>query len=172
MFNSSGQNSLEIASFWNQTSALKAITDFLQVPSSPRLEFVNFFSHSVVDRQSYRRTDETHIREVMRTDKARFVVFGELKLLVTQLQAPKKGCKILYLAWTEVEKTLKLIPESDYDIIFLGVGDVEEGILLRETLQTTDDKFAYFGVNFKKVCSNYLSVFEADLHFADIRAAP
>lgn len=149
VFNSSGQNALEIASFWNQGPALKALTEFLQSPTPPRLEFVNFFSHGVVNRQSYRRTDEAEIQTVMKSDKARFVVFAELRLLVTNMQPPQSGCQILYLTWTEIEKVLVNIPESERDIIFLGVGDIGKGVLLREAIETDDDKYAYFGINFK-----------------------
>jgi len=130
---------------------MQVLTNFLQAPTSPRLEFVNYFSHSVVNRQSYRRTDETEIKTVMKTEKAKFLVFAELRLLVTNLQPPKRGCQILYLTWPEIEKILVNIPDSERDIIFLGVGDVEKGILLREALQTEEDKLAYFAINLKKV---------------------
>ena len=160
LFNSSGQNALEIASFWNQDSALKALKEFLQAPSSPRLELVNFFSHSAVDRQSYRRSDEAEIQTVMKTEKARFVVFAELRLLVTNMQPPKHGCQVLYLTWSEIEKILVNIPEHERDIIFLGVGDIKKGILLREVDETDVDKYAYFGINFKKVSeANELTFF-------------
>ena len=153
VFNTSGQNALEIASFWNQGPALQALSEFLQAPTSPRLELVNYFSHGVVNRQSYKRTNETEIKTVMKSEKARFLIFAELRLLVTNLQPPKQGCQILYLTWCELEKVLESIPDSDRDIIFLGVGDVEKGVLLREAQQTDEDKYAYFGIHFKKVRS-------------------
>ena len=87
----------------------------------------------------------------MKSEKARFVVFGELKLLVTTLAPPKVGCRLLFFTWNEIEKYLGIVPESDRDVIFLGVGDIEEGVLIRETNSTVLDTFAYFAVNFKKV---------------------
>ena len=150
-FNCSGQNALDVASFCNQNVALKLLSDFLKPQMKPQMELVNFFSHSVVDRQSYKRTDEDSIRAVMKTDKAKFVVFGDLRLLISSCTPSKSGCQILYLSWNEIEKVIVTLSESDWNIIFLGVGDVEQGILIRETNDATSDKFAYFAINFKQV---------------------
>ncbi|CAK8694442.1 unnamed protein product [Clavelina lepadiformis] len=150
--NKNGQTATDVASFWNQNSALNAVRGFLRAKKSPELEFVNYFSHGVVDRQAYKRSDKGHIESVMKSEKSRFVVFGELRLLCAKALPPAKGSRVLYFTWHEMEKVLSLNEEDmERDIIFLGVGDVNKGTLLRETAGTTDDSFAYFAVNFKQV---------------------
>ena len=156
VFNSNGQNAVEIATFFNHGAAVKVFNDFLKPSKTPGLELVNFFSHSAVDRQSYKRTDQDNIQNIMRSSKSKFVVFGELQLLVTTESAPKTGCQVLYLTWSEIENFLKDLPKSEREIIFLGVGDIEKGVLMRETVGPVDDDIAYFAINFKKVSFDYL----------------
>jgi len=57
----------------------------------------------------------------------------------------------MLFSWKDVEKVLSDQSTIPHDLIFLGVGDVEEGRLFRETHVSGEDDLCYFAVNFKKV---------------------
>lgn len=143
-FNKTGQTSLDIACFWNHTSTANALRKFLNPSKATKLELVHHYSTSVVNRQSYSRSNVDYINEVKVSDKSRFLVFGELEVLTTQQD--KGDTKLAFFTWDEVKE---VVSENANHLIFLGVGDVEKGKLLRETHHVpSEDDVPYFAVNF------------------------
>lgn len=146
--NKSGQTPLAIANFWNQSSAAQTLEKFHNPKNVMSYELVNHFSQSSVDRQSYKRTDKEHIESVMKSETSKFLVFVEMQLVIAQRNYPKKGTKVVWFTWKDLETKLQ---SFKHDIIFLGVGDIVSGRLLRETPVSLSTDLAYFAVNFKKV---------------------
>jgi len=142
--NKTGQTSLDIASFWNHTATADTIRKFLQPPPTGRLEFVHHYSASVVNRQSYQRSNVEYINEVKVSDKSRFLVFGELEVLTTQKD--RGDTKLALFTWEEVKE---VVNNHKNTLIFLGIGDIEKGKLLRESHHApSDDDIPYFAINF------------------------
>uniref|UniRef100_H2Z6A0 NAD(+) diphosphatase n=1 Tax=Ciona savignyi TaxID=51511 RepID=H2Z6A0_CIOSA len=159
--NKSGQTALDIAHFWNQTQSANFLKGFLKPSSIPALESVHYFGYSVVDRQSYQRSDTQGMIDAMKSKKAKFIIFSDLKLLVLNDASPKDK-NVVYLSWEDVESCL----EEEHDLIFLGVGDIDKGLLVRETHHGTPDDLPYFAVNFKKdPSSENLNVDKYNAHF-------
>ena len=67
--NKTAQTPLDIACFWNHTSAANALRKFLSPPSSGRMELVHHYTTSVVNRQSYQRSDTNYIESVKISDR-------------------------------------------------------------------------------------------------------
>nr|CAB3264485.1 peroxisomal NADH pyrophosphatase NUDT12 [Phallusia mammillata] len=148
--NKSGQTPLGIANFWNQSTSAQLIQKFLEPEKGMQYELVNHFSVSSVDRQSYKRTDTEHIETAKKSPTSKFLVFAEMQLVISQCQHPKRGTEVVWFSWSDVEKNLN---SHEHDIIFLGVGDLASGRLLRETPTSCSSDVAYFAVNFKKELS-------------------
>ena len=56
----------------------------------------------------------------------------------------------IYLKWDNVKENLQ---NGNYDLVFLGVGNIEKGILMREGIACPEEhKYVYFAINYKKVC--------------------
>ncbi|XP_078484635.1 NAD-capped RNA hydrolase NUDT12 isoform X3 [Ciona intestinalis] len=148
--NKSGQTALDVASFWNQTGSVNFLNGFLKPNKSPVMEVVHYFGFSVLDRQSYQRSDENEMKKAMRMENAKYIVFADLQLLVSNDAVTGKSQNVVYLTWGEIEKYLS---DIDHDLIFLGVGDIDKGLLVRETHHAQLNDSPYFAVNFKKMPS-------------------
>nr|XP_009858585.1 peroxisomal NADH pyrophosphatase NUDT12 isoform X1 [Ciona intestinalis] len=149
--NKSGQTALDVASFWNQTGSVNFLNGFLKPNKSPVMEVVHYFGFSALDRQSYQRSDENEMKKAMRMENAKYVVFADLQLLVSNDAVTGKSQNVVYLTWGEIEKYLSIV---DHDLIFLGVGNIDKGLLVRETHHAQLNDSPYFAVNFKKMPSD------------------
>ena len=79
--------------------------------------------------------------------RSRFLVYGELEVLTTQKD--NSAAELSLFTWEDVKV---IASEADNHIIFLGVGDIEKGKLLRETHGAVDDDdIPYFAINFLTV---------------------
>ena len=64
--NKIGQSAGEIANFWGNKSVAETISAHLKPKLASQLEHVNYFSHSIVNRSSYKRSDQAFIDSEMR----------------------------------------------------------------------------------------------------------
>lgn len=156
LVNKSAQSAHDIATFWNHRAAADSIKSFLK-PRSQQLELVNYFSHQVVDRQGYKRNDKQFIDAEMVSSRARFMVFGKLQLLMrkTKSSGGEEGVhqEVVYLTWDEIRPLLDA--NAQHDLVFLGVGNIEKGKLLREgSVEADEDRMCYYAVNFKNEMPN------------------
>lgn len=148
LVNKIGQSACEISTFWGNKSIAEAISCHLNSKFSNQLEHVNYFSHSIVDRSSYKRSDQAFINSEMRSSRSKFLIFGELQLLMRQSE-DKLFKETIYLKWDNVKENLQ---NGNYDLVFLGVGNIEKGILMREGIACPEEhKYVYFAINYKKI---------------------
>lgn len=147
LVNKIGQSAGEIANFWGNKSVAETISSHLKPKLASQLEHVNYFSHSIVNRSSYKRSDQAFIDSEMRSPKARFLIFGKLQLFMRQLE-DKVFKETIYLKWDDVKDKLE---DEDYDVVFLGIGNLENGVLMREGVACPEEhKHVYYAINYKK----------------------
>jgi len=153
MVNKSAQSSLDVACFWNHHQVADRIRSFLKPIVQNQLEVVNYFSQSAINRQSYMRSDKDLIKDRMTSSKARFLVYGELQLLIRKLQDDSSK-EVIFKTWNEIQHLVSGENKLENDVIFLGIGDLARGKLMREGHLDDEDEersFFYFAVNFKRI---------------------
>lgn len=141
LINKSGQNTHQIASFWNHNNVVKKIDKFLSPQPSPRMEFVNYFGTSTIDRQAYQRKDIVYIESLKRLDSTRYLIFADLQLFVTHVAHRPT---INFLSYDQVKNSLKKVKNDE---IYLGQGCLAD----RDEEEQMD--MAYFAINFEEMPS-------------------
>ncbi|XP_072166750.1 NAD-capped RNA hydrolase NUDT12-like [Diadema setosum] len=125
--NKSGQNSLDIAEFWDHSSVVSLLRSDPQAKKAAEKDVVNFFGVNPLDRQSHRRTDRQWLDDAMRDPTTTYVLYRDLNPYVTPSESSDGSFQYALAAYTYGEISFAL-NEAESSTVFLGVGPVHQSL--------------------------------------------
>ena len=137
--NSTGQTALDIANFWNNTSASEALSKISKEQEQPE-KAINFFGYNAIDRTADKRKDKRWIELTMALPNTQYVLMADLQPVSVPLEKDERNSavrqKLLCLAHKDIVKHL----ESNPTVIFLGLDSLSED-------RKDEDRRAWFAVD-------------------------
>lgn len=118
--NKSGQNSLDIAEFWDHTEVISLLRNDPQIKKVADKDLINFFGLNPLDRQSHQRTNKQWLEDAMRAPTTTFVLYRDLNPYIIPSEDSNGTFQYNLAAFSYAEISFALKEEAS--IIFLGVG--------------------------------------------------
>nr|XP_054756309.1 NAD-capped RNA hydrolase NUDT12-like [Lytechinus pictus] len=143
--NKSGQNSLDIAEFWDHTEVINLLRNDPQIKEVANKDLVNFFGLNPLDRQSHQRTNKQWIRDAMQAPTTTYILYRYLNPYIIPSEDSNGMFQYNLAAYSYKEISFALKEEAS--IIFLGVGPLHLPMNKDGDMQEKSSECAWFAVD-------------------------
>ena len=158
LVNKSGQNTLDIAEFWDHAEVISLLKNDPQTKKSAETNVVNYFGFNPLDRQSQNRNNPDWLASAIKAPTTTFVLYRDLSPYVKPSESSSGSFHYALCPFSYSDVAFAL-GEKDTSTVLLGVGPVHSEL---EREAGAGDEGAWFALDVSSIPHEKIQGIQSD----------